>query len=94
MLSLGYIHRNRYGKKQQATADIQSIMGICVGNVPKSDGLLFYLQISKKQVGSAEYRLDLTVPSGTFFVYSYDVGIGFKLYNPSTNGTGPPSYEK
>ena len=94
MFSIGYIRRNRDGKKQRATADSQSIMGICVGNNPKSDGLLFYLPTSKKLVGSADYRLDPTVPSGLVFGYSYDRGIGLNLYNTYTNATRLPSYEK
>ena len=92
--SFGYICRNRDGNKQRSTSDIQCIMGICVGNDPKSDGLLFYLPTSKKLVGSSEYRLDPTVPYGTVFVYSYDGGIGFNLYNLSTNSTRPLPYEK
>ena len=94
MFSLSYICRNRDGKKQRATADSQSIMKICVGNDPKSDGLLFYFPTSKKIVGSADYHLDSTVPSGPVFGYSYDGGIGFNLYNPYTNFTRPPSYYK
>ena len=47
MFSLVYICRNRYSNKQRATADSQSIMGICVDNNPKSDGLLFYLPATK-----------------------------------------------
>ena len=57
MYSLGYIRRNRDGNKQRATSDSQSIMGICVRNDTKSDGLLFYLPTSKRIVGSADYRL-------------------------------------
>ena len=91
MFSLGYIRRNRGGKKQRATSDSQSIMGICVGNDPKSDGLLFYLQTTKKLVGSADYRLDPTVLYVTVFGYSYDVGIGFNLYNTSANAIRPTS---
>ena len=45
-------------------------------------------------MGSADYRLDLNVTSGPVFFYSYDGGIGFNLYNPSTNATRPSSYEK
>ena len=69
-------------------------MGIYVDNDPKSDGLLFYLLTKNKLVGSADYCLDPTVISGTIFGYSYDVGIGFNLYNPSINATRPPLYEK
>ena len=47
MFYLGYIHRNQYGKKQRATSDIQSIMGIYGCNYLKSDGLLLYLPTSK-----------------------------------------------
>ena len=94
MFSLGYIRRNRDSNKHRATANSKSIMGICVGNDPKSYGILFYLPTTKKIVGSADYRLDLTVPYGPVFGYSYDGGIGFNLYNTSTNATRPPSYEK
>ena len=94
MFSLVYIHRNRYGNKHRATSDSQSIMGICVGNDPKSDGLLFYLTTTRKLVVSEDYRLDPTVPYGPVFGYSYNGGIGFNLYNPSTNATRTPSYEK
>ena len=50
MFYLGCIRRNRDGKKQWATSDIQSIIGICIGNNPKSCGLLLYLPTSKKLV--------------------------------------------
>ena len=94
MFSLGYIRRNRGGKKQRATSDSQSIMGICVGNDPKSDGLLFYLPTTKTLVDSADYRMDPYVPYVPVFGYSYYGGISFNLYNTSTNATRPPSYEK
>ena len=47
VFSIGYICRNRDGSKQRATADSQSIMGICVGNDPKIGWLLFYLPATK-----------------------------------------------
>ena len=53
VFSFGYIRRNQYSNKQRATADSQSIMGICVGNDTKSYGLLFYLSTSKKLMGLA-----------------------------------------
>ena len=77
MSSLSYIRRNRDGNKQWATTNSQSIMGICVGNDPKSDGLLFYLTTTRKLVVSEDYRLDPTVPYGPVFGYSYDGGICF-----------------
>ena len=94
MFSLGYIHRNQEGNKQRATSDSHSIMGIYVGNNPKSDGILFYLPTSKKLVGSEDYCLDPTIPYGPVFGYFYDGDIGLNLYYPSTNTTLPPSYEK
>ena len=94
MLSLGYICRNRDGNKQPATSDSQSIMGICDDNDTKSNELLFYLPTSKNMVGSAYYHLNPVVPFGHVFVYSYDGGIVFNLYNTSTIATCPPSYEK
>ena len=54
MFYLGYIRRNLDGNKQKAPANSQSIMGICVGNNPKSDGLLLYLPTTKTLVGSAD----------------------------------------
>ena len=51
-------------------------------------------QPKKKLVVSADYRLDPTVPSVPVFGYYYGGGIGFNLYNPSTNATRPPLYEK
>ena len=94
MLFLGYIRRNQDSNKQRDTSDIKSIMGICVVNDTKIYGLLLYLPTTKKLVGSADYCLYPTVPSGTVFGYSYDGDIGFNLYNPSTNSTYIPSYEK
>ena len=61
-------------------------MKICVGNDPKSDGLLFYFPNSIKIVGSADYHLDSTVPSGPVFGYSYGVGIIQVETNPSIIG--------
>ena len=84
---LSYICRNRDGNKQRVTDNSQSIMGICVGNDPKSDVLLLYLPTTKKLVCSAYYRLYLTISSGPVFGYSYYWGIGFNSYNPSTNAT-------
>ena len=94
MFSLGYIRIKWDGNKQWATDKNQSIMEICVGNDPRIDGLLFYIPTTHKIVVSADYRMDLTVPSGTVFGCSYDGGIGFNLYNSSKNATRPPSYEK
>ena len=94
MLSIGYIRRNWDGNKQRVTSNSKSITGICVGNNPKSDGLLFYLPTTQKLVVSADYRMYPTVTYGPVFGYYYDGGIGFNLYNPSTNATRPPSYEK
>ena len=94
MLSIGYIRRNRDGNKQLAIENSQSIMGICVGNNPESDRILFYLPTSKKLVGPADYLLDLYVLSGPVLVYSYDGGIGLNIYNSSTNATRPPAYKK
>ena len=90
MFSLGHIRRNCDSNKQRATADSQSIMGIYIVNDTKMYGLLLYLPTTKKLVGSADYRLDQTVPSGPVFGYSYDGGIDFNLYNTSTNATRPP----
>ena len=69
-------------------------MGICVGKYPKSDGLLLYIPTPKKIVGSADYRLDLTVTYDPVFGYYYDGGIILNLYNPYTNANRPSSYEK
>ena len=49
---------------------------------------------SKKLVGSEDYCMDPTVPSGPVMGYYYDGGIGFNLYNTSTNATRPVSYDK
>ena len=49
---------------------------------------------TKKLVGSADYFLDLIVPSGPVFGYYCGVGIDLNLYNPSYNSTCQPSYEK
>ena len=94
MFYLGYIRRNQDGNKQRATDNSKYTMGIYIGNDPKSYGILFYLPTTKKIVGSADYRLDLTVPYGPVFGYSYDGGIGFNLYNTSTNANRPLSYKK
>ena len=76
MFYLSYIRRNRDIKKERATTNSQSIMGICAGNDSKSDGLLFYLPTSPL-VGLSDYSLDPTVPYGQVFGYYYDGGIGF-----------------
>ena len=55
MFSLGYIHRNWDINKQRAPYESQYIMGIWVGNDPKSDGLLFYLPTTNKLVVSEDY---------------------------------------
>ena len=94
IFSIGYIHINWDGNKQRAASTSQSITGIYVGNDPEGDGLLLYIPTSKKLVVLADYRLDPTVLSGPVFGYSYDGGIGFNLYNSSTNANFLLSQEK
>eukprot|EP00957_Ditylum_brightwellii_P032422 2456768-Ditylum_brightwellii.AAC.1 len=77
----------------RATADSQSIKAICVGNDKKSDGLLFYIPLSKRLISSSDYTLDPTIPSGPVFNLYYDGCIGFNLYSPSSEQLHPLVYE-
>ena len=52
---------------------------ILVGNDNKSDGQLFYLPHTKSLIGSADYKLDPTHPSGPIFQLQYNGGIQFNL---------------
>ena len=51
-----------------------------MGNDQKSDGKLFYGPHTKSIIGSADYDLDLSHPSGLVFGLIYDDVIQFNLH--------------
>ena len=69
----------------------QSIKCILVGNNNLSDGQLFYVPHTKIIIGSSDYKLDPTYPSGPMFQLHYDDGIQFNLYIPQSSDMRPPT---
>lgn len=71
----------------------QTLRCICVGNDPKSDGLLFYSPDFKNLIGSADYTLDPVPPSGTICGIPYDGGVQFDLHCDGDHIHRPPAYQ-
>ena len=70
----------------------QSVKCTLVDNDNKSDGQLFYVPHTKSLIGSADYKLDPTHPSGPIFQLQYNGGIQFNLVVPQSSDMRPPSY--
>ena len=71
----------------------QTLRCICVGNDPKSDGLLFYSPEFKSLIGSADYTLDPVPPSGPICGIPYDGGVQFDLHCDGDHTHHPPAYQ-
>ena len=65
-----------------------------MGNDPKSDGKLFYVPHTKSIIGSADYDLDPSHPSGPVFGLTYDGGIQFNLHIPDSQEWRTPTYNQ
>ena len=81
-----------YDSKEGNTFDTQTIKAILVGNDTKSDGRLFYNPKTKKLLGSSDYRLSISGPSGPMFGLKYDEPTSYTLYNDDLS-TSPPAYD-
>ena len=86
--------RYRNGSIHRKKGLSQSIKDILVGNDPKSDGKLFYVPHTKSIIGSADYDLDLSRPSGPVFGLTYDDGIQFNLHIPDSQEWRSPTYNQ
>ena len=67
----------------------QTIKAILVGNDKKSDGRLFYNPLTKKILGSSNYRLNISCPSGPLVGLKYDKPTSYNLFNDDISTTAP-----
>mmetsp|Transcript_25281 Transcript_25281/g.38332 ORF Transcript_25281/g.38332 Transcript_25281/m.38332 type:complete len:271 (-) Transcript_25281:568-1380(-) len=81
-----------YNTHPNSTLQSHTIPAILVGNDAKSDGRLFYNPSSKQMIGTGDYRLDLSLPSGPAFQLSYDGDPRYSTYNPKNIQDVPPTF--
>ena len=81
LFSIAYV--KLYESANGNTLSSQTVKGILVGNDPKSDGRLFYNPSTKSLMGSSDYRLDISIPSGPPFQLIYNGGFDFNLFDNS-----------
>ena len=93
LFSVAYVKRQRDGTTHRTKAMSQTLRCICVGNDPKSDGLLFYSPNFKSLIGSADYTLDPIPPSGPTCGIPYDGGVQFDLQCDGDTINRPPAYQ-
>lgn len=93
LFSVAYVKRKRDGTTHRTKAMSQTLRCICVGNDPKSDGLLFYSPDFKSLIGSADYTLDPIPPSGPICNIPYDGGVQFDLQCDGDTVHRPPAYQ-
>ena len=94
LFSVAYVKRFKDGSVHRKKGLSQSIKAILVGNDPKSDGKLFYVPHTKSIIGSADYDLDPSHPSGPVFGLTYDGGIQFSLHIPDAQEWRTPTYNQ
>jgi hypothetical protein len=90
LFSIAYV--KLYDSAKGNTLDSQTVKAILVGNDPKSDGRLFYNPITKGLMGSSDYRLDISIPSGPPFNLIYNGGFDFNLFDNSAEAI-PPAFD-
>ena len=81
-----------YESGEGPTLVSQTIKAIIVGNDEKSDGKLFYNPSTKSLLGSSDYRLDTSHPSGPLFGLAYNGNFEFHLLDDSLTST-PPCFD-
>ena len=77
---------------QGNTLDSQRIKTILVGNDTKLDGRLFYNPATKKLMGSSDYCLNTSLPSGPPCDLVYNGGFNFNLFDNTLKST-PPAFD-
>ena len=75
IFSTAYVKRFRDGTSHRTKEISQSIKCILVDNNNLSNGQLFHVPHTKSIIGSSDYKLDPTHPSGPRFQLQYDGGI-------------------
>ena len=90
LFSIAYV--KLYDSAEGNTLETQSVKAILVGNDHKSDGRLFYNPNTKKLMGSSDYRLDISHPSGPPFNLVYNGGFDFNLFD-NTAQSVPPAFD-
>ena len=90
MFSTAYV--KVYKSAEGNTLETQTIPCILVGNDTKSDGRLFYNPETKQPLGSSDYRLDTSHPSGPMFNLTYNGGLNFHLFDPTDVSDSPPAF--
>ena len=90
---MAYVKRFRDGVVHRKSPYCQTIKAICVGNDSKSDGKLFYIPNTCSLIGSSDFILDPSPPSGPCFDLPYDGGINFNLLAPDDTSLRPPTFD-
>ena len=91
IFSIAYVKIFRDGVKHRWKAIYQSIKCILVGNDSKLNGKLFYVPHTRSILGSSDYKLDPTHPSGPMFQLNYNWDIQFNLHVLNSNDMRPPT---
>ena len=94
IISIVYIKCLNDGKKRRLKGTLQNIKGVLVGNDPKLDGTPLYLPHTKSLVGSVDYKLNPSHPSGSSFSLNCDEGIHYSLYVPDEDKIRSPFYNQ
>ena len=87
-----YVNIFRDGVNHRSKSMSQSIKCILVGNNSKSYGQLLYAPHTRRILGSSDYKLDPTHPSGPMFQLKYNGCIQFNLHAPNSNDIWPPAF--
>ena len=93
LFSVAYIKWFRDGVVQRKFPYCQTIKAICVGNDSKSDGKLFYIPNTRSLIGSSDFILDPSPPSGPCFDLPYNSGINLNILAPDDNTLCPPTFD-
>ena len=94
LFSVAYVKRFRDCSIHRKKGLSQSIKAILVVNDQKLDRKLFYVPHTKSIIGSADYDLDPSHPSGPVFGLTYDGGIQFNLHITDTQEWISPTYNQ
>ena len=87
LFSIAYV--KVYDSIKGNTLTSQTVKAILVGNDSKSDGRLFYNPATRGLMGSSDYRLDISHPSGPPFGLVYNGGFEFNLFDNSAEAIAP-----
>ena len=82
-----------YESAEGNTFQSQTVKAILVGNDEKSDGRIFYNPATKKILGSSDYRLNISGPSGPMFNLKYEQPTTYTLYNDDEVESETPAFD-